>query len=177
MKLVRQARVAFADIPPEERERLARLGAVLFMTGSLTAIPAGLLLEPPPKAYEHLISAFGFVSGAVLYRLDWKRLPSSWLHVFPVLGTLVVIAGMTVFSVVFSFFIVLGGMFVAISVGDASVFSAYMAFFRSRSSRATCTRSSKDRRSNTACSRVRRLPWASESGAPGILLVTSRRRD
>ena len=129
MKLIRQARDTFADIPPEERERLARLGAVLFMAGSLTAIPAGLLLEPPPKAYEHLIAAVGFVSGVVLYRLDWTRLPSSWLHVFPVLGTLLVIASMTVFSAVFSFFVVLGGMFVAISVRDASVFSAYIAFF------------------------------------------------
>lgn len=129
MKLVREAREAFADIDPGERARLARLGSVLFMAGSLMAIPAALLLEPPPKLYEHAISACGFFSGVVLYRLDWERLPSHWLHVFPVAGTLIVLAGVTVFSVVFSFFIVLAGMFIAVSVRSPGVFAAYIAFF------------------------------------------------
>jgi hypothetical protein len=68
------------------------------------------------------------VFGVVLYNLDWQRLPSYWLHVFPVAGTLIVLAGVTVFSVVFSFFIVLAGMFVAVSVRSQSVFFAYLAF-------------------------------------------------
>ncbi len=129
MESVRQAKEAFVDIEPEERARLARLGSVLFMAGSLTAIPAGLLLEPPPKFHEHGISAVGFMLGVVLYSLDWRRLPSWWLHVFPVAGTLIVLAGVTVFSIVFSFFIVLAGMFVAVSVRSSSVFYAYLAYF------------------------------------------------
>jgi hypothetical protein len=50
-------------------------------------------------------------------------------HRTTVVGTLIVVAGVAVFSVVFSFFLVLGGMFVAISVRKPSVFSAYMAYF------------------------------------------------
>jgi len=129
MTFVREAKEAFADIEPEERARLARLGSVLFMAGSLTAIPAGLLLEPAPEFHEHVISVVGFLSGVVLYSLDWKRMPSWWLHIFPVAGSLIVLAGTTVFSIVFSFFLVLGGMFVAVSVRSSRVFSAYIAFF------------------------------------------------
>jgi hypothetical protein len=129
MKLLHEASEAFADIEPGERVRLARLGSVLFMAGSLMAIPAALLLEPAPELYEHAISAVGFFYGVALYRLEWERLPSYWLHVFPVAGTLIVLAGVTVFSVVFSFFIVLAGMFVAVSVRSPGVFAAYIAFF------------------------------------------------
>ena len=129
MNFLREARDAFSGVDPEERVRLAHLGAVLFMAGSLTAIPAGLLLEPPPKLHEHVISAIGFASGVVLWRLDWARVPSAWLHVFPILGSVIVLAGVTVFSVVFSFFLVLGGMFIAVSVRSPRIFSAYIAFF------------------------------------------------
>ncbi len=128
MTLLEEARDAFADNEPEDRLRLARLGAALFMAGSLTALPAGLFLEPPPKPYEHLISATGFLLGFILWRLPWTRMHSAWLHVFPIVGTLIVIAGVAVFSVVFSFFLVLAGMFVAISVRQPTVFSAYIAF-------------------------------------------------
>lgn len=120
---------AFADLEPEERERLAWLGSVLFMVGSLTAVPAGLFLEPAPAAHEYLIAAAGFLLGAVTLAFPWARMAPGWLHFFPLVGTLIVVAGVAVFSVVFSFFLVLAGMFVAVSVRQATVFSAYMAFF------------------------------------------------
>ena len=129
MKLIEEAKHAFAGVEPEDRERLARLGSLLFMVGSLTAIPAGLLLEPQPVLHEHVVSVVGFLLGLVALFLPWERMSSGWLHFFPAVGTLVVIAGVTVFSVVFSFFLVLAGMFVAISVRNSNVFSAYMAYF------------------------------------------------
>ncbi|MDX6586666.1 MAG: hypothetical protein QOI31_1139 [Solirubrobacterales bacterium] len=129
MKLLEEANDAFAGIEPEERVRLARLGSLLFMVGSLTAIPAGLLLEPQPQLYEHVVSAAGFLLGLIAFFLPWERMEPGWLHFFPVVGALVVVAGVAVFSVVFSFFLVLAGMFVAISVRKPIVFSAYMAYF------------------------------------------------
>lgn len=120
---------AFSELEPAERARLGRLGAVLFMAGSLTAIPAGLLLEPPPRLIDHVVSFVGFSLGFALIWLHWQRVSPAWLHFFPLAGTLIVIAGVAIFSVVFSFFLVLAAMFVAISVRDPRVFSAYMAFF------------------------------------------------
>ena len=129
MTFAREFKDAFSDLEPIERRRLGRLGAVLFMAGSLTAIPTGLLLEPPPKLIDHVVSAIGFSLGLALIWLPWERVSPAWLHFFPLAGTIIVIAGVAVFSVVFSFFLVLAAMFVAISVRNPRVFSAYMAFF------------------------------------------------
>ena len=129
MRFRRDSKGAFAYIEPDERKRLAGLGSAMLMVGSLTAVPTAIVAVSSYAPTSYAVAAVGFLLGLVLTFLPWGSIAPGWLHVFPIAGTLVVVAGVAVFSAVFSFFMVLAGMFVAISVREPRVFSAYLAFF------------------------------------------------
>lgn len=120
---------AFGDLSPAERRRLANVGALLFVVGSATSIPAGLLLDPPPRLYEHVVGLIGITLGLMYLRLPWERMSDNWLHVIPIVGVAEVIAGVAIFSEDYSFFLVLGAMYVAFTVRDNRVLAGYAAYF------------------------------------------------
>jgi hypothetical protein len=120
---------AFGELEGEERRRLARLGGLLFLVGSVTALPAGLLLEPVPALHEHLVLIAGAIAGAVILSMPWERFSSIWLHVLMIVGTIEVAVGVAVFSLDYGFFYVLVAMYAAYLVRDRTILGAYMAFF------------------------------------------------
>lgn len=120
---------AFGDLDGDERRRLARLAGILLIVGSVTALPAGLLLDPAPEPYEHIVATLGAITGAVIFRLPWERLSSVWLHVLLVLGTLEVLMGVIVFSETYALFYSLVAMYAAYVVRERTALVLYLMFF------------------------------------------------
>lgn len=114
---------------PAERRRLGRVGGALLVIGSLAALPAGLVLEPAPKAVEHLISLAGMIVGAAIWLAPWERASARALYLIPLLGTIEVMVGTAVFSDDFAFYQVLIGVYTAYVVRGRTHFLAFMAFF------------------------------------------------
>lgn len=120
---------AFGDLAPAERRRLARFGALLFIVGSATSVPAGLLLDPAPAFREHIVSVIGITLGVLFIFLPWERMSDNWLHAIPLIGGIEVIAGVAIFSNDYAFFYVLGAIYVAYVVRDSRVLIGYLAFY------------------------------------------------
>lgn len=112
-----------------ERGQLGRLGGALLVIGSIAAIPAGLVLEPPPDLEKHLTSLTGVLVGLAFYFAPWERLADRWLYAIPVVGTAEVLVGVGLFSDDFAFFQVLIAIFTAYAVKDRADFIGFMAFF------------------------------------------------
>ncbi len=118
-----------AGMDAAERGQLGRLGGALLAIGSMAAVPAGLVLEPPPDLAKHLTSFAGVVIGLAFYFAPWERLADRWLYAIPLLGTAEVLVGVGLFSDDFAFFQVLIATFTAYAVKARADFIGFMAFF------------------------------------------------
>ncbi len=127
--VVRANHRAFGELDPAEIRRLGRLAGILMIVGAFVSVPAGLVLDPAPKAYEHLIALGSALLGVVALLAPWERLSSNWLHVGIVVGTLEIAAGVAVFSDDYAFFYVLVAMYAAWVIRDRATLFAYMALF------------------------------------------------
>jgi hypothetical protein len=126
---VRANHGAFGDLDPAEVRRLGRFAGILMIVGALVSVPAGLVLDPAPKAYEYLVALGSAVLGVVALRAPWEQLSSNWLHAAIVIGTIEVAAGVAVFSDDYAFLYVLVAMYAAYVIRDRATLLAYMAFF------------------------------------------------
>ncbi len=120
---------AFGTPSPSELCRLGRLAGVLMIVGSLTAVPAGLVVEPAPKAYEHLIGLGSALIGVAALLAPWERISANWLHLVLIVSTLEIAAGVAVLSDDYAFFYVLVAMFAAFVIRDRAFLVAYMLVF------------------------------------------------
>jgi diguanylate cyclase (GGDEF)-like protein len=64
-----------------------RLAGLLFVVGSLTTIPASLLLEDPIESWKYLLTSLGVITGVACLVLPWQRLDERWLALVPVAAT------------------------------------------------------------------------------------------
>ena len=119
---------AFGPLSGQERRRLGRLAGILMIVGALVSLPARLVLEPTPEAYEHLIGLGSALSGVALLLAPWERISANWLHVGMIVATLEIASAVAVFSDDYAFFLVLVAMFVAYVIRDRTVLLAYALF-------------------------------------------------
>jgi diguanylate cyclase (GGDEF)-like protein len=70
------------------RRSLGRVAGVMYIAGSLFALPADRLAHAPDLLSVVLLTAMGIVTGAVCLALPWERLSVRWLHAVAALGTL-----------------------------------------------------------------------------------------
>lgn len=120
---------AYGGVSGSELQRVARFGGLLMVLASLLSFPAGIVLEPPPQAHEHLIGAGSALLGLAFMFAPWERLSANWLHLFLVVGAAEIAAGVAVFSDDYAFFYVLLGMYAAYVIRDRRWLVAYMALF------------------------------------------------
>ena len=74
-----------------QQRRYGRVGALLFGAASVSAVPAGLLLEPVP-GFELIVALIlGLASAAACWLIPWERLSSWTLDAVCVVGTLEVL--------------------------------------------------------------------------------------
>jgi diguanylate cyclase (GGDEF)-like protein len=71
-----------------QRRSLGRLAGIMFITGSLFALPADRVAHAPDLLSVVLLTAMGIVTGAVCLALPWERLSERWLHAVAALATL-----------------------------------------------------------------------------------------
>jgi diguanylate cyclase (GGDEF)-like protein len=83
-----------------------RLAALLFIVGSLTTIPAMLLLDEAPEPWAYGLAAFGVLSGIVCLTAAWWPVPERWLVLVPVFATVeiaIAVSGHEVFTYLYFF--------------------------------------------------------------------------
>jgi hypothetical protein len=85
------ASVAARPASQPSRQRYGRLGALLFVAGSLTTLPAAFLIEPVPGADIAFVTTMGLASGIACWFLPWERMPGWSLDVVTTVGTLEVL--------------------------------------------------------------------------------------
>lgn len=95
------------------------------IVGGLMSLPAGLMLEPAPEPYEHLVGPGSAGLGVALFLTPWERISSAWLHVAMIAGTLEIAVGVEVLSHAYVFFYVVVAMFAAYVIRDRTVMLAY----------------------------------------------------
>ncbi len=119
---------AFGRLTSAERRRLGRLTGLLMIVGALTSIPAGLVLEPAPEPYEHLIGLGSALLGLAALVAPWERMSNTWLHAGLIIGTIEVAVGVAVFSDDYAFFYVLVAMLAAYVIREPAALVAYGVF-------------------------------------------------
>ncbi len=72
----------------QDRRRYGRLAGYLFAFGSLSTLPASLLLEPRPPGEVYLMTIVAVLSGLACLRIPWERVPPRWMAWIPAIGTL-----------------------------------------------------------------------------------------
>jgi hypothetical protein len=127
-----------APAPPPPHQRLevgareielpvyGRIAGILFIGGSLTAIPTSLTLEPMPPLGFYLLVVAGLISGLVCLALPWESLSWRWLHALPVLATLEIALAAWVADVVFSLYFIFVAVFIAAAFRDRPHVLAHM---------------------------------------------------
>lgn len=116
---------AFGALSAEERERLGRLGGVLFIAGSAFTIPAALFIDPAPAATSYLVGVVGLAAGTGFYLAPWRRMSSNWLHVGLGAATVQTAVAVRVLSDDFAFYYVVVAMYVAYVVRDRRAVAGY----------------------------------------------------
>jgi diguanylate cyclase (GGDEF)-like protein len=71
-----------------QRASLGRLAGLLFVGGSVIALPADYFMRAPSVVSVILLTLMGLITGLVCLALPWERLSERWLHVAAVLATL-----------------------------------------------------------------------------------------
>ena len=104
---------------------MGRFAGVLMIVGGFTSLPAGLVLEPAPEPYEHLVGLVSAALGVAVFLTPWERISSAWLHVAIIAGALEIAAGVAVLSHDYAFFYVVVAMFAAYVIRDRTVMLAY----------------------------------------------------
>ncbi len=76
------------EVRAAERRSLGRLAGLIYLAGSVLAIPADVVMRAPSPLLVVALTLMGLLTGAVCLALPWDRLSDRWLHLVPVLATL-----------------------------------------------------------------------------------------
>ena len=104
--------------PPIDREdeqlrRFGRIAAVLFIAGSVCAIPSILVREPAPPPTIYLLTALAVASGLVCLAIPWERLSRRWFHALAVAAIVEVALAVGLGDRAFAWFYVFIAIFAA----------------------------------------------------------------
>jgi hypothetical protein len=114
----------------EERDevvRLVRFAGVLLLTGSVVSVPGGLVLEPQPALYKHVLALAGVAFAAAFLLTPASRITREWIYAALGIGTLLIGIGVGIFSDDYAFFYVITAIYAALALPDRRELTVYMA--------------------------------------------------
>jgi hypothetical protein len=107
--------------------RLVRLAGVLLLTGSLFSIPGGLVLEPQPALYKHVLALVGTLVAGAFLLAPAARIGRAWIYAALGVGTVLIGIGVAIFSDDYAFFYVVTAIYAALALPDRRELAVYMA--------------------------------------------------
>ena len=91
-----------------------RLSGLLFIVGSLTAVPGTLLLDEPLDPWVYSLTAIGVLTGIFCLVFPWWRFDERWLAIMPVISTVLIAVAVAVTHPVFTYLYFFVALFVAL---------------------------------------------------------------
>ncbi len=130
LRMVARARQALASYGTDESKRRRRYGlvaGVLFVVAALATLPAELDFDPSSRWAIYATTLVAVCTGLICLVLPWERLPSSSLHVVPIVAGLEISAVIRATDPAGGVLFVLVALFVAYAFASRAQIAAHLA--------------------------------------------------
>ena len=104
-----------------------RLGGLLFIVGSVSTVPASLLLDDPPADWTYGLNAIGVVVGIACFLIPWWRLSDRWLSGLPIVAVPLIAVTVATSHYVFVYLYFFVALYVALVFPHPRQMAPYLA--------------------------------------------------